>query len=161
MASSDAYVFRARLVGWRGVTRTIAVRGGYACEYTTPGWAEDGWRTANVRVQTLGLAVGQKVAYLFDFGDEWRVMLTLTKILRADDGPYPQILASRGEAPPSTRTTRRSWTRSPDARSSALACGRDDRERGGRAALSGRPPRERPCRGRASLGRGLARDARD
>ena len=133
MANRDAYVLRARLVGWPGVTRTIAVRGdqslvrlhdalqdafgweddhlysfwtsgkfwdGYDCEYTRPVLAEDGQRTARVRVQTLRLAVGQKLAYLFDFGDEWRVMLTLTKIIPADDGAYPRILASRGEAPP-------------------------------------------------------------
>ena len=73
---------------------------GYGCEYTRPGWADSGQRTARVRVEALGLAVGNKLAYLFDFGDEWRVRLRLAKIVPADEGAYPRILASRGEAPP-------------------------------------------------------------
>jgi hypothetical protein len=37
---------------------------------------------------------------VFDFGDEWRVLLTL-KTIRADDGQlYPLVLATVGEAPP-------------------------------------------------------------
>ncbi|MGA2929545.1 MAG: hypothetical protein ABSG43_26855, partial [Solirubrobacteraceae bacterium] len=37
---------------------------------------------------------------LFDFGDEWRVLLTL-KTTRADDGRrYPLVLAAVGDAPP-------------------------------------------------------------
>jgi hypothetical protein len=47
---------------------------------------------------------GEKLAYLFDFGDECRVLLTL-KTIRADDGrPYPLVLAAVGDAPPQYRS---------------------------------------------------------
>ena len=57
-------------------------------------------RSAMVRLDRLRLVKGQKIAYVLDFGDEWRVLLTLSAI-RADDGAfYPQILAVVGDAPP-------------------------------------------------------------
>jgi hypothetical protein len=57
-------------------------------------------KTADTRLDRLRLRKGQKLAYLFDFGDEWRVRLTLRDI-RADDGePHPRVLESVGEAPP-------------------------------------------------------------
>jgi hypothetical protein len=129
----DAYTFRASLVGWPGVSRTVAVRGdqtlvdlhsvlqaGFgwdedhlysfwlsgkfwgdvASEYSTPGWCAQGQRSARKRLERLGLSVGQKIAYLFDFGSEWRVRLTLAKVTPADEGSYPRLVASRGEAPP-------------------------------------------------------------
>jgi Plasmid pRiA4b ORF-3-like protein len=129
----NAYTFRARLVGWPGVSRTVAVRGDQtlvdlhrvlqaafewgddhlysfwltgrfwgdvASEYSTPGWCEQGQRSARTRLEGLGLSVGQNIAYLFDFGDEWRVRLTVAKLTPADDASYPRIVASRGEAPP-------------------------------------------------------------
>ena len=74
-------------------------------EYTHPFVLEDvGYgsrpRSAMVRLDRLRLVKGQKIAYVFDFGDEWRVLLTLSAI-RADDGAfYPQILAVVGDAPP-------------------------------------------------------------
>ena len=127
-----AYVFKAQLVGFKGVTRTVAVRGDQGLtdlhdvlqrafdwdddhlysfwltgrfwdregEYTAPFELERGQRSAAVQLDRLGLEVGQKVAYVFDFGDEWRVMLTVTAVEEADANPYPRILASRGEAPP-------------------------------------------------------------
>jgi len=43
---------------------------------------------------------GAKLAYVFDLGDEWRVLLTL-KTIRADDRRrYPLVLAAAGDAPP-------------------------------------------------------------
>jgi hypothetical protein len=129
----NTYTFKTSLAGWRGVTRTVVVRGdqtlvdlhrvlqeaygweddhlysfwlngrfwgGRSSEYTTPGWCEDGRRSARAKLDGLGLALTQKVAYVFDFGDEWRVSLTLTKVEPAGAGPYPSIVASRGEAPP-------------------------------------------------------------
>jgi len=57
-------------------------------------------RSAQTRLDKARPQVGQKLAYLFDFGDEWRVMLTV-KTIRADDGrPYPLVLAAIGDAPP-------------------------------------------------------------
>jgi len=134
LADRDSvYVFKASLVGFRGVTRTIAIRSGQTLddlhkalqwafdwdddhlysfwlsgkfsdgvvtEYTSPVAAERGYRSALVRLDRLGLVKGQKIAYVFDFGDEWRVRLTLSAIRPVDDAYYPQIVASRGKSPP-------------------------------------------------------------
>jgi hypothetical protein len=129
----NAYTFRAALVGWPGVSRTVAVRGDQtlvdlhrvlqaafewdedhlysfwlsgrfwgdvASEYSTPGWCEQGQRSAQTRLERLDLSVGHRIAYLFDFGSEWRVRLTLAKVAAADEATYPRIAARRGEAPP-------------------------------------------------------------
>lgn len=133
--AAETYVFRAGLVGFRGVSRKLAVRSDETLadlhqllqfafewnddhlysfwlsgtfwdrrpgsEYTCPSpWLERGDRSARVRLDRLGLQVGQKIAYVFDFGDEWRVRLALVKIRPASAGPCPPILESRGEAPP-------------------------------------------------------------
>jgi hypothetical protein len=133
--AADTYIFRAALVGFRGVSRKLAVRGDETLadlhqvlqfafdwgddhlysfwlsgtfwdrqpgtEYTcsTP-WPEPGERDARVRLDRLGLQVGQKIAYVFDFGDEWRVRLSLIEIRPVGTKPCPPILESRGEAPP-------------------------------------------------------------
>jgi hypothetical protein len=129
------YVFRATLVGVRGVSRKLAARGDetladlhqllqFAFEwdddhlysfwlsgvfwdrtpgirYSDPYWSlEPGEKSARVRLDRLDLQVGDKLAYLFDFGDEWRVRLTLAEIRPASAGPCPPILESRGDSPP-------------------------------------------------------------
>lgn len=66
-----------------------------------PGFCrESGDRSARTRLDQLGLEPGQTLAYVFDFGDEWRVRLKLLAVIRAGDAPVPPILDSRGEAPP-------------------------------------------------------------
>ena len=67
--------------------------------YMAPFELEPGQRSAATRLSRLGLERGQKIAYLFDFGDEWRVTLKVSAIDAADDGPYPRVLERRGEAP--------------------------------------------------------------
>jgi len=135
--SRHVFVFRARLVGVRGVRRRVAVRGdqtlahlhgalqeafGWAddhlyafwldgvhwsrrgVEFTDPGHARElgdpSTRSARVRLGDLGLEPGQKIAYVFDFGDEWRVELTVARVDADDGGIYPRLLESTGEAPP-------------------------------------------------------------
>jgi hypothetical protein len=144
--AKQAYVFIAKLDGWPGVRRSIAVRADqtladlhdalqaafdwdndhlYAfwldgkfwsrngTQYVHPFELElnpfEGWdlpiakprrKSAAVRLSRLQLAPGQRIAYLFDFGDEWHVRLTLREITTADGDPYPRILESVGEAPP-------------------------------------------------------------
>jgi len=133
--AAETYVFTAALVGFRGVSRKLAVRADETLadlhqliqfafewdddhlysfwlsgtfwdrqpgtEYTCPHpWLERGERSARVRLDRLGLEVGQKIAYVFDFGDEWRVRLALAEIRPAGADPCPPILASRGEPPP-------------------------------------------------------------
>jgi hypothetical protein len=129
----QAYIFRARLVGFHGVSRDVAVRSDQKLtdlhavlqeafdweddhlysfwlsgrfwdrkgrEYTYPFEIEPPARSAATRLDRLGLERGQKIAYLFDYGDEWRVMLTLREIRAAADEPLPLVIASRGQAPP-------------------------------------------------------------
>jgi hypothetical protein len=72
-------------------------------EYTRPEGLDDlgdPARTAAVAIGSLGLAIGQRIAYVFDFGDEWRVRLTVKAIDAADDDEYPRVLKRLGEAPP-------------------------------------------------------------
>lgn len=57
-------------------------------------------RSAELPIDTVGLEEGQKIAYVFDFGDEWRVLLTV-KAIEPDDGHgYPRILGGTGDPPP-------------------------------------------------------------
>lgn len=57
-------------------------------------------KTADVRIDRLKLEHGQRLAYVFDFGDEWRVELKLIRISAADDRCYPRIAERQGESPP-------------------------------------------------------------
>jgi hypothetical protein len=130
--AQQAFVFHARLLGYRGVTRTVAVRGDQTLidlhrilqqgfewddehlysfwltgtfwdarqEYTAPFEIEPPARSADIRLDRLALELGQKIAYIFDFGEEWRVGLTLKEVVTAGAGSFPRMLESRGEAPP-------------------------------------------------------------
>ena len=69
-------------------------------EFTTPDTPDEGIRTADLPLAELDLAVGAKIAYVFDFGDEWRVRLTLREYAEPDDGNYPRVLHRKGNAPP-------------------------------------------------------------
>lgn len=69
-------------------------------EYTSPVVADEAPNTADVPIAQFDLAVGAKIAYVFDFGDEWRVRLTLRGRSPQDDGEYPRVLTRRGQAPP-------------------------------------------------------------
>jgi len=74
--------------------------GDRASEYTAPFELEEGGATsAETRLDRLGLEPGQEIAYVFDFGDEWRVRLRLAD-LQAVGGTLPRIVESRGDAPP-------------------------------------------------------------
>jgi hypothetical protein len=57
-------------------------------------------QSAAIRLDRLELTKGQRIAYLFDFGDEWRVRLTVRQISVDDGGRYPRLLKSAGDAPP-------------------------------------------------------------
>lgn len=137
----DVYIFRAALVGIRGVSRKLAIRGDKTLEdlhrllQTAFDWDDDhlyafwpsgkfwdrqpgagfgrpdfcrdsGDRSARVRLDRLCLEVGQSVAYVFDFGDEWRVRLKLVDVRDvrdvrdAGDAPGTAVLESRGAPPP-------------------------------------------------------------
>jgi len=56
--------------------------------------------SAEIHLSRLKLKKGQRIAYLFDFGDEWRVRLSVRQIVADDGQPYPRRLESVGDAPP-------------------------------------------------------------
>lgn len=56
-------------------------------------------KSATARLDRLKLSKGQRIAYVFDFGDEWRVRLTLRNITAADDQLSPRLIESTGDAP--------------------------------------------------------------
>ena len=57
-------------------------------------------RSAETRLDRLEFSRGQRIAYLFDFGDEWRVRLTVSQFTPADGRSYPRLLESIGDSPP-------------------------------------------------------------
>lgn len=69
-------------------------------EFTSPVTPDHDVRTADVPLAELGLGLGAKLAYVFDFGDEWRVSVHLREITQPDDGVYPRVIERTGEAPP-------------------------------------------------------------
>jgi len=48
--------------------------------------------------------VDDKLSYLFDFGDEWRVCLALAEARPFSEGQCPAVLESRGEPHRGTAT---------------------------------------------------------
>jgi hypothetical protein len=73
--------------------------GGAASKYTAT-LEPEGKKAADARLEQLGLEAGQKIAYVFDIGDEWRVDLRVAEIEPAGEDPYPQLLGGQGDAPP-------------------------------------------------------------
>lgn len=57
-------------------------------------------RSARTSISELGLKKGSKLAYLFHFGDEWRLLLKVEDSWPADDGSYPMLVEAEGVAPP-------------------------------------------------------------
>jgi len=132
---ADVFVFRAALVGFRGVSCKLAVKADQSLEdvhrllqgafgwdddhlyafwpsgkfwdrepsaaFGRPGFCRDsGERSARVKLDRLALEIGQSIAYVFDFGDEWRVRLKLVEVRDAGTPPLPAVFDLRGEVPP-------------------------------------------------------------
>jgi len=57
-------------------------------------------RSACARLEELAMSEGQRVAYVFDFGHEWRVDLTLGEIRAATGGAVARCIAREGSSPP-------------------------------------------------------------
>ena len=66
----------------------------HAASFDPPG------KSACARLDALDLAEGQRIAYVFDFGHEWRVQLTLREICAADDRAVARCIERVGAAPP-------------------------------------------------------------
>jgi len=67
---------------------------------TSPEIPDEGCRTADVPLAELDLPLGARLAYVFDFGDDWRVRLTLSDCTDSDGGDYPRVLNLTGTPPP-------------------------------------------------------------
>ena len=57
-------------------------------------------RSARVPIVELDLRKGKKIAYLFDFGDEWRLLLRVVDSWKAADESYPMLVEAEGIPPP-------------------------------------------------------------
>jgi hypothetical protein len=73
--------------------------GDAAAERVIPGASDTDSKTAEVPIDELRLKVGARIAYVFDYGDDWRVMLTLREHIDGG-GPLPRVSERRGTAPP-------------------------------------------------------------
>jgi Plasmid pRiA4b ORF-3-like protein len=71
-------------------------------EFTAPfDHEESEARSAAVRLDSLALEPKKPIAYVFDFGDSWHVMLELREIVALEPGArYPKLLDRRGQPPP-------------------------------------------------------------
>lgn len=69
-------------------------------EFTSPIEPDAGCATADLPITELGIGPGAELAYLFDFGDEWRVLLMLREQTETDGGAYPRVVERVGIAPP-------------------------------------------------------------
>ena len=68
--------------------------------YWAPFELEEGRKSARLPVRELGLRKGRRIAYLFDFGDEWRLTLRLADTWDAGDESYPMLVDAQGVPPP-------------------------------------------------------------
>ncbi len=73
--------------------------GDAATERVIPGAPDTDSKTADVPVDELRLKIGAEIAYVFDYGDEWRVRLTLRERINGSDA-MSRVSDRRGTAPP-------------------------------------------------------------
>lgn len=76
---------------------------GEETEYTAPFEVEEMGKekkSARVPIGELGLRKGKTIAYLFDFGDEWRLLLKVVDHWPAGDESYPMLVEADGTPPP-------------------------------------------------------------
>jgi hypothetical protein len=57
-------------------------------------------RSGRTALSELALRKGKKIAYLFDFGDEWRLLLKVVDHWEAGDETYPTLVDATGTPPP-------------------------------------------------------------
>jgi hypothetical protein len=70
-------------------------------EYSAPFELEEGSaQSSEIPLGSLELSPGQRIAYLFDYGDDWRVKIVVRDVARELDEDLPHVLDRVGEAPP-------------------------------------------------------------
>jgi hypothetical protein len=68
-------------------------------KFSSP-YEDEGPHVDEVKIGELGLAKGQTILYLFDYGDEWHFHVTLEEIQQSSRLPKkPQIIESKGKSP--------------------------------------------------------------
>lgn len=73
--------------------------GEQATEFGCPGAPDSECQTADAPLAELDLKVGAGIAYMFDYGDDRRVMVTLCERIESRQ-PVPHVIERRGTAPP-------------------------------------------------------------
>lgn len=76
---------------------------GEETEYTAPFEVDEMGKekkSARTPIAELGLRKGKTIAYLFDFGDEWRLLLRVVDRWAAGDESYPMLVEAEGSPPP-------------------------------------------------------------
>ncbi|HLF68446.1 MAG TPA: hypothetical protein VI503_03805, partial [Gaiellaceae bacterium] len=76
---------------------------GEETEYTAPFAIEEtgtAKKTARVPIGELGLRKGKRIAYVFDFGNEWWLLLKVVDRWEAEDESYPMLVEAVGTPPP-------------------------------------------------------------
>jgi len=68
--------------------------------YSAPFELDEGELSSRIPVGELALRKGAKIAYLFDFGDEWRLQLNLVDAWPAGEHSYPMLVGADGIVPP-------------------------------------------------------------
>ena len=61
-------------------------------------------KSAYTPLSELGLDVGRRLAYVFDFSSEWRVALTVQRAVEAGGEVPARVLGAVGQAPPQYAT---------------------------------------------------------
>jgi hypothetical protein len=65
------------------------------------GFGDQVHNAAKTKLGVLELEVGQRILYLFDFGDSWWHEITVESVGGpVGKGEYPQVVERRGESPP-------------------------------------------------------------
>jgi hypothetical protein len=68
-------------------------------KFTSP-YEDDGICVDEVLIGELGLIKGQKILYLFDYGDNWRFQVQLEEIIPGKkEGGSPVIIEKKGKNP--------------------------------------------------------------
>ncbi|HEC92291.1 MAG TPA: hypothetical protein ENI51_04760 [Candidatus Atribacteria bacterium] len=123
MALRKVYVFKVALKHRKGFWRRIEVKGDqtfadfdhvirnvfkhdtwdHLSEFFIGEWPQGGFGEINPngggggaekRIEQLGLSEGDKLGYIYDFGDQIQHIITLEKIIEAeDDIKYPRVVA--------------------------------------------------------------------
>lgn len=68
--------------------------------YSAPFELSEDELSARVEVRELGLRKGAELAYLFDYGDEWRLQLRLVDSWPSGEHSYPMLVDADGTVPP-------------------------------------------------------------